>query len=407
MNSIHIQLLAIVGYQLFGGKEPQINTGDISDILKEAKAQTVFTTVFPLLQEKLKKLSPKEFLQYQEEFYANVITNTNNFMEHAELHNLMTENGIPYVTMKGLSSAYYYPDTSLRDMGDVDFLVYEKDFERAKQVVLSAGFAVDHGDTSDSIHIAFNREPLSIWEMHRSINGVPDGEIGERIRADMATVIDTAELVELDGAMCRIPDKFHHGLIMLLHMISHMTSEGFGLRHLCDWAVFANSFSSDEFRNVFESKLKSYGIWKFSQMLTLASERYLGMPEKVWARDPETTDGLLEEFIIDILNGGNFGKKDMNRYREIKYISNRGERTVDNKNIFIQLFVTLNQKTYSDYRWIKKSKLFLPIGWIAEGGKYLGLLVSGKRKSKNTSAMLREAAKRKDIYSQMKLFEEK
>ena len=400
-------LLLILCSQLFSGDKPQINTGDISDILKEAKAQTVFTTVFPLLQEKLKQSFSNEFLKYQEEFYGNIITNTNNFMEHAELHSLMIENGIPYVTMKGLASAYYYPDPSLRDMGDVDFLVYEKDFERAKQVVLSAGFAVNHGDTSDSIHIAFNREPLSIWEMHRSINGIPDGEIGERIRADMATVIDTTELVELDGAMCRIPDKFHHGLIMLLHMISHMTSEGFGLRHLCDWAVFANSFSSDEFRNMFESKLKSNGIWKFSQMLTLASERYLGMPEKAWARDPETTDGLLEEFIIDILNGGNFGKKDMNRYREIKYISNRGERTVDNKNVFVQLFGTLNQKTYSDYKWIKKSKIFLPFGWIAEGGKYVGLLVSGKRKSKNTSAMLKEAAKRKDIYSRMKLFEVK
>ena len=257
----------------------------------------------------------------------------------------MTDNGIPYVTMKGLASAYYYPDPSLRDMGDVDYLVLEKDFERAKQAVSSAMFEVDHGDTADSIHIAFKREPLSIWEMHRSINGVPDGEIGECICTDMTKLIESSELVELDCAVCRISDKFHHGLIMLLHMISHMTSEGFGLRHLCDWAVFANSFSSDEFGNMFESKLKSYGIWKFAQMLTLVSERYLGMSEKAWARNPEITDGLLEEFIIDILNGGNFGKKDMNRYREIKHISNRGERTVENKNVFVQLFGTLNQKT--------------------------------------------------------------
>lgn len=405
MNSTHKQLLAIVGYQLFGGDKPQINTGDISDILKEAKAQTVFTTVFPLLQEKLKESSPNEFLQYQEEFYGNVITNTNNFMEHAELHSLMTESCIPYVIMKGLASAYYYPDPSLRDMGDVDFLVREKDFEKAKLAVLNAGFAVDHGGSDDDIHLAFKREPVSIWEQHRSVNGVPNGLVGELICKELGRTIETSELVELDGAMCRIPDKFHHGLIMLLHMISHMTSEGFGLRHLCDWAVFANSFSSDEFRTVFETKLKSCGIWKFAQTLTLVSHRYLGLPEKEWATNPEITDELLEEFIVDILNGGNFGKKDMNRYREIKYISNRVERTVDNKNVFVQLFGTLNQKTYSDYKWIKKRKVFLPIGWVAEGGKYIGLLVSGKRKSKNTSAMLREAAKRKDIYSKMELFE--
>ena len=34
----------------------------------------------------------------------------------------------------------------------------------------------------------------------------------------------------------------------------------------------------------------------------------------------------------------------------------------------------------------------------------LGLLLTGKRKSKNTSAMLNEAVKRKEIYSQMELF---
>lgn len=95
----------------------------------------------------------------------------------------------------------------------------------------------------------------------------------------------------------------------------------------------------------------------------------------------------------------------MNRYREIKYTSNRGERTVDNKNVIAQLLGTLNQKTYSDYSWIEKRKVFLPVGWVAEGGKYAGLLVSGKRKSKNTSTMLKEAAKRKGIYSRMELFE--
>ena len=42
-----------------------------------------------------------------------------------------------------------------------------------------------------------------------------------------------------------------------------------------------------------------------------------------------------------------------------------------------------------------------------QGGKYIGLLVSGKRKTQGTSAMLKEASKRKDIYSKMKLFEVK
>lgn len=403
MNEIKTSLLKTVGYQLFGGERPRISA-DIFAVLEEAKAQTVFTGVFPFFRAELQQSGQGGFVAAQEIFFGNVIKNTNNFMEHDELNKLMTKNDIPYCTLKGLASAYYYPDPSLREMGDVDYLVQEADFETAKQAALNAGFAIDHGDEPDSIHIAFKREPMSIWEQHRTINGIPNGEVGENIQSEIDRTIKTSEQIALDGVICRIPDAFHHGLIMLLHVASHMTSEGIGLRHLCDWAVFANRLGNDGFDELFEEKLTRFGLWKFAQILTLVSEKYLGIAHMEWAQNPEVTDEHLEAVMEDIMNGGNFGKKDLNRYREIKYISNRGERTVDNKNVVDQVFGTLNQKTCSDYPWIKKHKVFLPIGWAAEGGRYLALLITGKRKSKGTSAMLREAAKRKEIYSKMELF---
>lgn len=403
MNEIKTSLLKTVGYQLFGGERPRISA-DIFAVLEEAKAQTVFTGVFPFFRAELQQSGQGGFVAAQEIFFGNVIKNTNNFMEHDELNKLMTKNDIPYCTLKGLASAYYYPDPSLREMGDVDYLVQEADFETAKQAALNAGFAIDHGDEPDSIHIAFKREPMSIWEQHRTINGIPNGEVGENIQSEIDRTIKTSEQITLDGVICRIPDAFHHGLIMLLHVASHMTSEGIGLRHLCDWAVFANRLGNDGFDELFEEKLTRFGLWKFAQILTLVSEKYLGIAHMEWAQNPEVTDEHLEAVMEDIMNGGNFGKKDLNRYREIKYISNRGEHTVDNKNVVDQVFGTLNQKTCSDYPWIKKHKVFLPIGWAAEGGRYLALLITGKRKSKGTSAMLREAAKRKEIYSKMELF---
>lgn len=403
MNEIKTSLLKTVGYQLFGGERPRISA-DIFAVLEEAKAQTVFTGVFPFFQAELQQSGQGGFVAAQEIFFGNVIKNTNNFMEHDELNKLMTKNDIPYCTLKGLASAYYYPDPSIREMGDVDYLVQEADFETAKQAALNAGFAIDHGDEPDGIHIAFKREPMSIWEQHRTINGIPNGEVGENIQLEIDRTIKTSEQITLDGVICRIPDAFHHGLIMLLHVASHMTSEGIGLRHLCDWAVFANRLGNDGFDELFEEKLTRFGLWKFAQILTLVSEKYLGIAHMEWAQNPEVTDEHLEAVMEDIMNGGNFGKKDLNRYREIKYISNRGERTVDNKNVVDQVFGTLNQKTCSDYPWIKKHKVFLPIGWAAEGGRYLALLITGKRKSKGTSAMLREAAKRKEIYSKMELF---
>ena len=50
MDEVKSSLLKIVGYQLFGGERPGANA-DMLDILNEAKGQTVFTTVFPFLQD--------------------------------------------------------------------------------------------------------------------------------------------------------------------------------------------------------------------------------------------------------------------------------------------------------------------------------------------------------------------
>ncbi len=390
---------------LFGGEKPQIDPASFAEILKEAEAQTVFTTVFSDLEKSLVKYFPREYEKYSEKFFSNVITNTQNFTEHGELNKIMNQNSIPYCAIKGIASAYYYPEASLRDMGDVDFLVYEKDFEKAKQTVLGAGFEIDHGDVDDGIHIAFSRKPLSFWEQHRSVNGIPGGRVGELIKKEISHTVETSELITLDGVSCKIPDAFHHGLIMLLHVASHMTHEGVGLRHLCDWAVFADRIENDEFTKLFELKLKSFGLWKFAQILTLISEKYFGIAHKSWAESESITEDQIDDIMEDILSGGNFGKKDMNRYREIKYISNPEERTVDNKNVASQALRTLNNKVCKDYKWINKRKVFLPVGWVAEGFKYTGILIKGGRKTKGTSAMLREAAKRKNIYSQMNLFE--
>ena len=397
-------LLQVLSNQLFRVVHPNMIKSSILQLLKEAEPQTVFSLVFAYFQNNFQKLGSEKYDELNEHFYRNLMLNTNNFQEHNELHGLMEYNHIPYVVIKGLASAFYYPDASLRDMGDVDFLVYKSDFEKAKQAIQSIGFVVEHGDNEDSIHISFKREPVSVWEQHRTVNGVPSGLVGELIKKELDCTIETAKQIELDGAVCRIPDKFHHGLIMLLHMISHMTSEGIGLRHLCDWAVFANSISNNEFIELFELKLKRFGLWKYAQIMTAVSEKYLGIEHKHWTENSEIDSNLLEDVIDDILNGGNFGTKDLNRYREIKYISNRSERTVDKKSVFYQVFNTLNNKVYAGYGFIDRHKFFLPFGWVAEGGKYIGLLVTGKRKSKNTSDMLKEAAKRKDIYSRMDLF---
>ncbi len=410
MNDVHSLLLQVISSALFGKKAPDVAADQLMPLVNESKAQAVYPLAFSVIDSQLQeKLSSKQYADCSEDFFRYAIAGTQNFAEHGELHELMTANKLPYVAMKGIASAMYYPEPNLRSMGDVDFLVEKENVSQAGMLLESIGFAVDHGEEDDGIHIAYKRPPMSIWELHHSVNGIPNNDVGKLIKAEMSKAISTSKTVKVDGLICRLPDKLHHGLIMLLHTASHLTGEGVGLRHLCDWVVFVSALSDAEFREIFEKKLKNFGLWRFAQVLTLLGINYLGAPKRVWALEAieshKVDDTTLVGLMDDILRGGNFGFKDMNRYREIKYISDRGEGTVGKSGILRQGFKTMNEKVRRDYKTLGKHKVLLPVGYLAEGGKYIALLLTGKRKSSNTKQMFKEAAERKRIYSSLNLFQ--
>lgn len=94
----------------------------------------------------------------------------------------------------------------------------------------------------------------------------------------------------------------------------------------------------------------------------------------------------------------------MNCYREIKNISDRSEGTVGKRSIIRQGIKNMNEKVCTDYKTIGKYRIFYPVGYIVEGIKYIGLMITGKRKSSGTKQMLKEAAERKKVYSSSNLF---
>lgn len=379
-------VLLLTAAALFDPSIPIPQSADWDEIRKEAYMQTVPLPVFMEAEKHL----PKETKQsWKKQVHGVIANNMRVSYEHCELDRLMKKAGIPYVILKGMASAGYYGQLELRSLGDVDFIVGQEHMERAGKMLEEAGFTTkgDHG----GIHIAYHRQPYSVWELHRDLGGLPNGLAGEKCRAYMNDIVETALETESFYGSIRIPDPLHHGFVLLLHTAAHLTSEGIGLRHLCDWAVFYASLSEEEFVTLFEKPLKDCGLWRFACLLTLLSIRYLHAPKRLWAGDVDEV--LLEAMITDIFDGGNFGKKDADRYRQIKYISNRGERTVDGKGVIHQLTDTLDKKAKAEH----KSR----IGVLME---YAGLVIQGKRNLDSRST-LKESEKRKNIYREFHLFE--
>ncbi len=364
------------------------------ELIEESKRQTVFPFAYSLIKEKIDGVADKYFSQI-------IAKNIRVEYAHNEVHRVLSENNISYVILKGVASASYYNEPMLRTMGDVDVLVAPQDIAKADKLLKSIGFVTTDDIDSDDMHIAFKRKDGISCELHRKIGWAPKNEVGDTVLKYLSDIFEQGTEYKTSNGSCIIPNKFHHGLILLLHTATHLTHEGVGLRHLCDWAVFVNSFSNDEFINTFEKPLKETGLWRFAQLLTLCCIKYLGCDQKNWVGDEK--DSLLDSIVVDILNGGNFGYKDTDRYSQIKYISDRKSGKVTKNNPILQLFSSINTKTKKEFKFVNKSKFFLPIGWIFTVCKYFYMVIVGKR-SLDSAATIASAKQRKDIYNEFKLF---
>ena len=384
-------LLNCVSYSIFKSTTLNRELLNSAEFFSEAKKQTVFPLVYNVLS------GEYDLSAYQSQYYSIISNNVKVFEEHKRLHKLLVENNVSYVFLKGCASARYYPDPLLRTMGDVDLLISPEDTEKVDRLLLAAGYEKYADADNDDTHIGYKSKNGVICELHRQINGIPKNETGKKISNLFSNIFEKPTLVNGEY-LC--PSDFHHGLIMLLHTATHLTHEGIGLRHLCDWAVFIEKFSDQEFCDMYKKSLEEIGLWKFACILSACSIKYLGCSPKESVSNID--EKLIDNIVEDIFSGGNFGRKDYSRYQQIKYISNSQNREISNSHPLSQLFSNLISKARHT-KLIRKYPLMLPFGCVWIAFEYLLLVITGKRKldSKKT---IENANERKNIYSEFELF---
>ncbi len=396
MTDSQIILLNLLSKALFG-KTIEMGNADWLVILKEAKNQAVVQLVNSVLDNS--NLPPEEAKQWKLVSSATITYNIQVLYNHSVLHRWMTHANIPYVVLKGAASASYYSIPTYRSMGDVDFLVKNGDLERAGRVLEEQG--LKPWDKEHISHIVY-LGPKMHYEMHFNLAGTPNGEAGNLVREYTEDIFEKAGVRKIGVGEAALPSPFHHGLILLLHTCHHLTGEGVGLRHLCDWAVFENSFSEDEFCELFETKLKKLGLWMFAQILTRVSIKYLGADEKSWAiAEEDVVDALME----DIFTGGNFGKKDSDRALQTMLISDRGKDGVGKTSMVSEFLRSGNGIVYHNWPKSKTNKLLLPFGWVYFGTRRIFREMTGKRKKTDVRKLVDGAAERRRLYEQLHLYE--
>lgn len=395
MTETQTTLLKLLSKALFhqSVEVPDINW---SDLRREATNHAVLLIAYDALDKS--NLPAGEGKQWQDCAFAMLSNNMRVIYSHRLLHDWLTSEEIPYVILKGCSSAFYYPQPLYRSMGDIDFLVPKEQLERASNVLINQG--LKQWKTNHPAHIVYSAQGMD-YEMHFDLAGMPTGNAGVLISKYLEDIFSKASIQLIGSEECVLPSAFHHGLIILLHTIHHMTGEGVGLRHVCDWAVFENLFSDAEFRDMFEEKLKAVGLWRFAQILTKISIKYLGADEKEWASSDEHLADMLME---DILAGGNFGRKDHIRSMQTMLISDRGKDGIGNRGMVAQFIRSINEIVTLKWPRAKNNKLLLIVGVLFFGTRRLVREMLGKREQTKMKELVTGAANRRLLYQNLQLY---
>lgn len=365
-------------------------------VVAEAKAQAVLLLTFDSAGQ-IKNCMPEEvFGEWKAEAYKIMVNNANVQKFQRDMVKIMSEEKHPYIILKGLASAYYYPRAELRALGDVDFLVESEKTEELVQLFLKHGYSEHYGN---HFHRVLKKQGAHL-EMHFSVSGVPHGKQGEVVKKYLENAVYKGVEVKNAVDSYYIPIPLLHGMILALHMQHHQMGEGIGLRHLCDWACFVNKTVDESFWTELLDFFRTVGLLTYVKIMTKTCHIYMGTKLPDWAED--VNESLCEDVIADILKGGNFGRKDIVRKRSGMMVSNHGKDGTRHSKCYY-LYQTLHESSAVKNPKVQSNKLL----WLMEDTRraLLYLIRTAKGERVSLIKMIPEADTRRRLYDEFHLFE--
>lgn len=303
---------------------------------------------------------------------------------------LLQQQGIQVVLLKGPAISCYYPVPELRKSGDVDLLLLDKDkLVQAGKIFKEAGFNVEKKQITNH-HLAVETPQGIEIELHTMLaEPFENNEINRYLEWTVLEMKHHIQEKELMGINLPVLSDAYNAYYLLIHMLQHFLREGFGLKLLCDWVVFWNSKISKEETESYQRLVKESKLEGFSRMITSLCVHFLGLKDiGLCSLLPKE---ISREFIKDILEAEEFGK------------SNRERMLVLQGTGISDYMREFQHQMHLNYPNAGKLWIFWPVLWIATLIRFL----YNNRKIRKTSSIkiFRQAEKRSWMLKQLKLFQ--
>lgn len=259
-----------------------------------------------------------------------------------ELVEKMRKEGIYTLLVKGQGVAQCYERPLWRSCGDVDFLLSNDNYQKAKTFLCGIADHVDEED-KEILHLGMTIDSWVV-ELH--------GTMRTQISSRMNRGIDDVQQDLFYGGNVRswmngntqifLPGANNDAILIFTHFLQHFFIGGVGLRQICDWCRLLWTYKDSLNHGLLESRIRKMGLMSEWEAFGAFAVEYLGMPVEAmpfydssvkWKRKAER----LLSFILKV---GNMGHNHDYSFRQkysglLSYLITYRIRLVDSVNRFI------------------------------------------------------------------------
>lgn len=245
----------------------------------------------------------------------------------AKLIKFLNDKGIKAVLVKGQGVAQCYERPLWRACGDVDLLLDDENYQKAKDLLIPLASSVDEENAYNK-HIAMT---INGWvlELHGTLRSGLWRRMDKEIDAlQQETFLNEQVRLWQNGntevSLLKVEyDVFY----VFTHILQHFYKEGIGLRQICDWCRLLWIYRSEIDINILESYIRKAGLMSEWKAFAAFAVFYLGMPVEavpIFNTDDYHSVNLRKkaEKINDfIMLTGNFGhNRDYSYYTKYPYV---------------------------------------------------------------------------------------
>ena len=252
---------------------------DFNEILRLSEEQSVVGLVAASL-EHISDIKVPQALVLQIVGQTLQLEQRNNAMNNfiADVVEKMRKEDIYTIRVKGQGIAQCYEKSLWRTCGDVDLLLSDTNYKKAKDFLLPLSSGNKH-DERYSKHMGMN---IGQWyvEIHGTLRTGLSGRIDRVVDDVQRDVFYRGQVRSWHNGKTQVflPSPDNDVLFVFTHFIKHFYKEGMNLRQICDWCRLLWTFKDSLNQEMLELRIRKAGLMNEWKAFGALAVDYLGMP---------------------------------------------------------------------------------------------------------------------------------